>query len=194
MVSLTPTLQRQTSSRLHRVRDISEPRHSASRGARLSCLASAGEVYQKLHSTGSSLSRSRSTSMSSVSGQSRSSTLSSTTSDQSCLSSDSHPETPQLEAQTSTVSANLSPVLRVNTGKTPVVARRGERKEGKPEEMVTIKCPRLTADRTYEEIEIEVPAGVYNNIQMTGELSQCSRNSRERRSFGNKLRRFLLKS
>ena len=34
--------------------------------------------------------------------------------------------------------------------------------------MVTIKCQRLREDRTFEEIEIEVPAGVYNNIQTVG--------------------------
>ena len=37
---------------------------------------------------------------------------------------------------------------------------------GKTEEMVTIKCQRLKEDRTYEEIDLEVPAEVYNNIQM----------------------------
>ena len=79
--------------------------------------------------------------------------------------------------------------------------------------MVTIKCQRLREDRTFEEIEIEVPAGVYNNIQTVGsrgcinlldlilfaskqpgDLSQCSRNSRERRSFGSRLRSLILKS
>ena len=34
--------------------------------------------------------------------------------------------------------------------------------------MVTIKCQRFREDRTIEEIEIEVPAGVYNNIQTVG--------------------------
>ena len=31
--------------------------------------------------------------------------------------------------------------------------------------MITIKCQRLTADKTYEEVEIEVPAPVYKNLQ-----------------------------
>ena len=36
--------------------------------------------------------------------------------------------------------------------------------------MVTIQCQRLNAAGLYEEIDIEVPAGVYNNIQTVNYL------------------------
>ena len=31
--------------------------------------------------------------------------------------------------------------------------------------MIKIKCQRLAADKTYEEVEIEVPAPVFKNLQ-----------------------------
>ena len=134
--------------RLATRRELSEPRSSIHRGSRLNCLASQGqEPYILGHS--------RSGSMSSVSLTSKTSTLSSTTSD-------------TVEPTSPTVAANLaSPVLRVTTGRTPSVTRKAAKKTlaAKQEEMVTIKCQRLTADRQYEEIEIEVPAEVYSNIQ-----------------------------
>ena len=47
--------------------------------------------------------------------------------------------------------------------------------------MITIKCQRLTADKTYEEVEIEVPAPVYETLQ--GREGEASR-GRERRGAG----------
>ena len=149
-------------------RETSEPRAGAARGAgaRLNCLAvQQGEPYQALE-----LCQSRSGSVSSVSLQSKSSTLSSTTSDSSATA-ERRPAPalqPSPALSTGALSANLSsPVLRVSTGRTPSVARRVMRRKEvvREEEMVTIKCQRLREDRTYEEIEIEVPAGVYHNIQ-----------------------------
>jgi len=61
--------------------------------------------------------------------------------------------------------------------------------------MVTIKCGRLTADKTYEEIDIEIPTSVYKNIHKGSvELDCGQRNSRERKSFGSRLKSLLLKS
>merc|ERR1712079_698130 len=60
------------------------------------------------------------------------------------------------------------------------------------EKTVTIKCQRLTADKTYEEIEVEVPAPIYETIQLyndTGSLSARATSSKERRkSIGTKLK------
>ena len=47
--------------------------------------------------------------------------------------------------------------------------------------MITIKCQRLTADKMYEEVEIEVPAPVYETLQ--GREGEAGR-SRERRTGG----------
>jgi hypothetical protein len=60
------------------------------------------------------------------------------------------------------------------------------------EKMVTITVQRLTADKTYEEIEVEVPAPIYETIQMYNDTSgSLSARSKERRSFGTKLRNFF---
>merc|ERR1712032_267204 len=171
---------------------------------------SRGENYQHLDLISN---QSRSGSVSSVSLQSKSSTLSSTTSETSSserrassirgssslassnMAGSSAVSSPALSS--ATLASGSSPVLKVSTGRTPSVARRVLRKNNqtsRADEMVTIKCQRLREDRTFEEIEIEVPAGVYNNIQTPGDLSQCSRNSRERRSFGSRLRSLILKS
>jgi len=201
-------------------REASEPRCSGGR-ARLNCLAGVrcepgekyeegrrgrGENYQHLELISN---QSRSGSISSVSLQSKSSTLSSTTSETSSserrssstrarssnmMATGSAVSSPALSS--ASVSTGSSPVLRVSTGRTPSVARKMMRKNqaGRDDEMVRIKCQRLREDRTFEEIEIEVPAVVYNNIQTPGDLSQCSRNSKERRSFGSRLRSLILKS
>jgi len=60
------------------------------------------------------------------------------------------------------------------------------------EKMITIKCQRLTADKTYEEIEVEVPAPIYETIQFYNNDNSAggslAARSKERRSFGSKLR------
>ena len=65
---------------------------------------------------------------------------------------------------------------------------------------MTIKCQRLTADKTYEEIEVEVPAPIYETIQLyndTGSLAArgTSSNAKERRkSIGTKLKNLFVKN
>ena len=64
------------------------------------------------------------------------------------------------------------------------------------ERMITIKCGRLNEDKTYEEIEVEVPAPIYDTIQLYNDASSASspsssgvvRGAKERRSLGSKLR------
>jgi len=112
------------------------------------------------------ISRSKLGSLSSMSVRSKSSTLSSTKSDTSMLS--------------------------VSTTKTPRSSRRFPEKE--KEKMITIKCQRLTADKTYEEVEIEVPAPVYENMQAYGDHSSVqARNNKERKTLGNKLKSLFAK-
>ena len=64
------------------------------------------------------------------------------------------------------------------------------------EKTMTIKCQRLTADGTYEEIEVEVPVPIYETIQLynTDPTGSCSTRSKERRSLGSKLRNLFVKN
>ena len=48
--------------------------------------------------------------------------------------------------------------------------------------MVSIKCQRLRPDKTYEEVEIEVPEAVYNT--MRGEAGPGESSGQERRGGG----------
>merc|ERR1719285_6348 len=60
------------------------------------------------------------------------------------------------------------------------------------EKMITIKCQRLTADRTYEEVEIEVPAPIYETMQNyteTGSPMPARQPSKsEKRGLGTKIK------
>ena len=70
--------------------------------------------------------------------------------------------------------------------KTPKSLRKNSEKV---EKTMTIKCQRLTADRTYEEIEVEVPVPIYETIQLYNDTgSLAARGHKERRSFGAKLK------
>ena len=95
--------------------------------------------------------RSKMGSLSSMSMRSKSSTLSSTRSDTSMKS---------------VQSAKSNNPISITTAKTPKNNRKAPEKEKeKGEKMITIKCQRLTADKTYEEVEIEVPAPIYETMQ-----------------------------
>jgi len=109
--------------------------------------------------------RGKTGSLSSVSMRSKSSTLSSTRSDTSMQS---------VKRDTATKQAPISIVT--NPAKTPKTSRKTT-----GEKMITIKCQRLTADKMYEEVEIEVPAPVYETLQ--GREGEAGR-GRERRTGG----------
>jgi len=119
--------------------------------------------------------RSKMGSLSSMSMRSKSSTLSSTKSDTSMQSVQSP--------------KNNNPIS-ITTTKTPKNNRKApEREKEKGEKMITIKCQRLTADKTYEEVEIEVPAPIYETMQnYTDNRSVSSRQLREKRGFGTKIK------
>jgi GTPase SAR1 family protein len=64
------------------------------------------------------------------------------------------------------------------------------------EKMITIKCQRLRSDKTYEEIEVEVPAPIYETIQLyndTGSLA-ARKDRNQSRSFGAKLKNLFTKN
>ena len=93
--------------------------------------------------------------------RSNSSTLSSTRSDVSMTS---------LASKSSAASKPASPKVSINTCRTPKSERRQNRERDKEEreqeKMVMIKCQRLKADKTYEEVEIQVPAAVYHTMMI----------------------------
>ena len=112
-------------------------------------------------------SRSKLGSLSTMSVRSKSSTLSSTKSDSSMIS--------------------------ISTSKTPRMSRKVPEKV-KSEKMITIKCQRLAADKTYEEVEIEVPAPIYENMMVYGDQGSVTmKDMRERKSLGNKLKSLFTK-
>ena len=100
-----------------------------------------------------------------------------------------------LNSKSSTLSSTKSDssTSSITTTKTPMMSRRFGKKV-KIEETIVIKCQRLNSHKEVEEVEIEVPATVYNNIQKQSDTA-CNlvRNAKERRSLGSKLKRLILK-
>ncbi len=60
---------------------------------------------------------------------------------------------------------------------------------------MTIKCQRLTAEKTYEEIEVEIPVPIYETIQLYNDTgSLAARGGKERRSLGHKLKNLFIRN
>ena len=101
-----------------------------------------------------------------------------------------------LHSKSSTLSSNKSnsSVLSISTGKTPILGRRNARKvqEAEAEKLVKIKVERLTRDKQVEEVEIEIPVSVYNNMH-SNEESDFVRNSGKRKSLACKLKNLILR-
>lgn len=101
-----------------------------------------------------------------------------------------------LHSKSSTLSSNKSnsSILSISTGKTPILGRRnrGRMKEEEEERLVKIKVERLTKDKQVEEVEIEIPVSVYNNMQ-NNEESDFVRNSGKRKSLACKLKNLILR-
>ena len=64
-----------------------------------------------------------------------------------------------------------------------------------PEGFIKIKCQRLNENKIYEEVEIEVPAPVYENLQATNEQPRRSIGGsfKRKESFGAKLKNLFLR-
>ena len=95
-----------------------------------------------------------------------------------------------------TKSSTSIPSITSSLGsKTPKSVRKTSKVE-QVEKTVTIKCQRLTADKTYEEIEVEVPAPIYETIQLYNDTgSLAARGGKERRkSIGTKLKNLFVKN
>merc|ERR1712038_1078283 len=96
--------------------------------------------------------------------RSNSSTMSSTRSDVSMASLASK------SSEAAKTSKPASPKVSINTCRTPKTERKQNRERDKEEreqeKMVMIKCQRLKADKTYEEVEIQVLAAVYHTMMI----------------------------
>ena len=55
-----------------------------------------------------------------------------------------------------------------------------------PQRTVTIRCQRLTVDRVYEEVEIEVPAPIYQTLQAANDTAAAE--GRKRESLGSRIK------
>jgi hypothetical protein len=62
---------------------------------------------------------------------------------------------------------------------------------GEPK-MIRIKCQRLTEDKIYEEVEIEVPAPVYETMQACN-TEPLTKDKRKKESLGSKLKNLFIR-
>ena len=58
--------------------------------------------------------------------------------------------------------------------------------------MMVMKCQRLTADKTSEEIEIEVPVSIFNRMVVKNG-DQRTENLGEKKTFSNKLKNIFVR-
>jgi len=128
-----------------------------------------------------------------------------------CRSISEAPRTPSLHSSRSaSLSSKSIPSISSLGSKTPKAMRKASMKSitssfgannsnsvssggHHAEKTMTIKCQRLTADRTYEEIEVEVPVPIYETIQLYNDTGSCAARSKERRSLGSKLRNLFVR-
>ena len=98
-----------------------------------------------------------------------------------------------VRSEASTISIQTGRAAQLT--KTPRMSRRFSGHELSEEKMVKIKCLRLNEDKTKEEIEIEVPAAVYDNLE-SGEASQekLEEKGGEEGSWSNRLKCLFAKS
>eukprot|EP00096_Caligus_rogercresseyi_P012638 TRINITY_DN5359_c0_g1_i1.p1 TRINITY_DN5359_c0_g1~~TRINITY_DN5359_c0_g1_i1.p1 ORF type:complete len:362 (-),score=89.95 TRINITY_DN5359_c0_g1_i1:721-1806(-) len=100
------------------------------------------------------------------------------------ISSASIPSVGSTSSTASNLTCGMSSVLTGN--KTPRSSRKAS--ANKPEKVVTLKCQRMTADKTFEEVEIEVPAPIYETIQLYNENGSHTPRRSEKKSIGYKIK------
>ena len=76
---------------------------------------------------------------------------------------------PRLSFKTSK-DRSMSSLLSLSQSRTPKMAR----KNNPSEKTVTIKCQRMNADRKFEEVEVEVPAPIYETLRFYNSESSAS--------------------
>jgi len=86
---------------------------------------------------------------------------------------------PRLNFKTSK-ERSMSSLLSLNGPRTPKLSRRGGHGFGgngnknNEDKTVTIKCQRLNADKQYEEVDVEVPAPIYDTLRFYNSESSAS--------------------
>ena len=116
-----------------------------------------------------------------------------------CRSTSEAARTPSLHSSRSaSLSSKSIPSISSLGSKTPKACRKSSMKNGTNgttvEKTMTIKCQRLTQDRTYEEIEVEVPVPIYETIQLYNDTGSLAARSKERRSLGSKLKNLFTRN
>ena len=106
-----------------------------------------------------------------------------------------HQRTPSLHSSRSaSLSSKSIPSISSLGSKTPKPSRKSSMSKNAVEKTMTIKVKRLTQDRTYEEIEVEVPVPIYETIQLYNDTGSLAARSKERRSLGTKLKNLFTRS
>ena len=70
----------------------------------------------------------------------------------------------------------MSSLLSLNGPRTPKLSRKSHAGNGNKNEdkTVTIRCQRLNADKQYEEVDVEVPAPIYDTLRFYNSESSAS--------------------
>ena len=90
----------------------------------------------------------------------------------------------------STRSSTLSiPRSPVRNRRNSMSLRNRPSKANQPERMIKIKCQRLTVDKIYEEVEIEVPAPVFETMQACNNPTD----TKKKESLGSKLKNLFIR-
>ena len=123
--------------------------------------------------------------------------------DQYQYNSPSHRRSNSLFNRSPSLSSSLNSTrssISIPTVKSPNDLRRNSLTRGKqnicPEKMIKIKCQRLNANKIYEEVEIEVPAPIYETLQASNEISSSNMTGllKRKESFSSKLKHLFLRN
>ena len=68
----------------------------------------------------------------------------------------------------------MSSLLSLNGPRTPKLSRKSHGNGKNEDKTVTIKCQRLNADKQYEEVDVEVPAPIYDTLRFYNSESSAS--------------------
>ena len=80
---------------------------------------------------------------------------------------------PRLNFKTSK-ERSMSSLLSLNGPRTPKLSRKSHGNGKNEDKTVTIKCQRLNADKQYEEVDVEVPAPIYDTLRFYNSESSAS--------------------
>ena len=110
---------------------------------------------------------------------------------------------PHCHARSASLSSSLNSTrssISLPVPRSPLTSRRNSvslrsRPSGGQDKFIKIRCQRLNEHKIYEEVEIEVPAPIYETLQASNERSRVEMNGNLKRkeSFGSKLKSLFLR-